>query len=373
MEKVQAVIIGAGAVGLAAAAELAGAGFEVVVAEKEDSFGRHTSSRNSEVIHAGMYYPPGSLRAGLCVEGLGLLYDFLGRHGIPFRKTGKLIVATCEAEMAVLARLLETGIRNGCRGLELVDPARARSFEPRLKCLGALLSPETGIFDTHAYMSRLEETARGHGAFLLYGHELTGVEAARGGYRLEFGNGESFEAAMMVNAAGLWSDRVAALAGLDVRRLGLALHYCKGHYFRLDDFEPGGCLVYPAPDPAGVSLGIHLVLDLAGKTRFGPDAGFVGEIDYRFDESRLDDFVRSIRRYLDVGTASLRPDDCGIRPKLQGPGEPFRDFYIAEESARSLPDLVNLVGIDSPGLTASLSIARRVRRLLEGPGAGGAR
>ncbi len=363
MEKIRTLVIGAGAVGLAIGRELAKRDPDLVVAEKENSFGKHTSSRNSEVIHAGHYYAPGSLKARLCVEGNTLLYDYLRDYSLPFQNTGKIIVATAPAEEDTLRSYLALGRQNGCEGLKLLSREEVISLEPRVKCVSGLQVPSTGIFDTHKFMHCLAAQIEEQGAFVVYGMEVTAIRREGQGYLVDFANGEQFHCGRVINSAGLWADRVAALAGLNIQTLDLEQHLCKGEYYKTTKLHGIKQLVYPVADPQGVFLGIHLTVNLNGEVRFGPNAWYVDQVEYKFDESYFQDFCASVNRYIDIEPADLMPDDTGIRPKLQGPGEGARDFYIREESDRGLPGFVNLIGIESPGLTASLAIAKYVDKL----------
>ena len=369
MSDVSLTIVGAGVVGLAVAARLAARFPDLVVLERHARHGQDTSSRNSEVIHAGMYYPTGSLKARLCVEGNRALYALCAKHGLPCRRLGKLIVATAQDELPALERLLEQGQRNGVE-LRLLTSARARAIEPNVPSLAALDSPDTGVLSAHALMDLFAQQARAHGATLQTRAELVGLERRSHDYELTLRTPEgteAFSSERVVNAAGLESDRVAALAGLGLDAASYRLHFCKGSYFVLPPARWGlvSRLIYPVP--GHVSLGTHAVLDVAGRLRFGPDVEYLphGTYDYRVDESRRAEFGASVRRLLPmVEDRELTPDLAGIRPKLQGPGQGFRDCVVAEESARGLPGLVNLIGIDSPGLTASPAIAAEVERLL---------
>jgi L-2-hydroxyglutarate oxidase LhgO len=363
-------IVGAGAVGLAVAARLASRFPELVLLERRERHGSETSSRNSEVIHAGIYYPAGSLKARLCVRGRALLYETCERRGVPHRRITKLIVARTAEEVGALEQLHALGLANGVP-LELVTRARCRELEPAVPAVAGLFSPTTGIVSAHGLMDALLAEARRHGALLQGRAELTGLERRDRDYRLTIrtpDGTESFTSERVVNAAGLESDAVAALAGIDVAQAGYRLHWWKGSYFALAGPKARlvSRLVYPVP--THVSLGVHVVLGLDGRLRFGPDADHLpGRTpDYSVDERKRPEFADAVRRLLPtVEDSDLTPDIAGIRPKLQGPGEGFRDFVIAEESARGLPGLVDLVGIDSPGLTSSLAIAEEVERLLE--------
>jgi L-2-hydroxyglutarate oxidase LhgO len=362
-------VVGAGVVGLAVAARLAARFPETIVLERRERHGTETSSRNSEVIHAGMYYPTGTLKARLCVRGNPLLYELCQRLEVPHRRTTKLIVATVPGETAELERLLALGRANGVP-LELVTQARCRELEPAVPAVAGLFSPTTGILSAHGLMDSYLQEARRHGALLQAQAELVGLERRDRDYRLTVRTPEgveSFTSERVVNAAGLESDTVAALAGIDVEAAGYRLHWWKGSYFALAGPKSRlvSRLVYPVP--THVSLGVHAVLGLDGRLRFGPDAEHLpGRTpDYVVSEAKRPAFAEAVRRLLPaVEDSELTPDIAGIRPKLQGPGDGFRDFVIAEETARGLPGLVDLVGIDSPGLTSAAAIAEEVDRLL---------
>lgn len=363
-------VVGGGVVGLAAAAALARRGRSVVLLERRAGFGRETTARSSEVIHAGIYYPEGSWKARLCVEGRERLYARCERLGLPHRRTGKWIVATRESEVAALEALARRGAANGAPDLRLVDAAELRRRAPRLRALAALESPATGIVDAAALCLSLAGEAEAHGALLALRTELVAIEPVAGGYRLatRAASGERADlvCAGVVNAAGLAADAVAALAGIDVDARGYRQHRCKGDYFALAPGAPPLALerlVYPVPSGAG--LGVHVTLDLGGRVRFGPDATFVDALDYRVDAAKAPAFGAALRRFLpELRDEWLAPDTSGIRPKLTGPGEAFRDFVVAEESDAGLPGFVDLVGIESPGLTAALAIGERVADLL---------
>ncbi|CAG0994216.1 2-hydroxyglutarate dehydrogenase [Myxococcaceae bacterium] len=367
--EVDVAVIGAGIVGLATAAAFARKRRSVLVVERHDAIARETTSRSSEVLHAGLYYPPGSSKARFCVAGRERIEERCARLGIPARRTGKLVVATDPAEVEVLERLRRIGTENGASGLEIIGAEAVASLEPSVRAVAALFSPATGIVDAHALSLSFLAEAEGAGALLALRSEVRGIEKIAGGYRLRVrdadGTVSSVVCAAVVNAAGLGSDRIAALAGLDVDACGYRLHPCKGDYFALAPGAPVRIsrLVYPVPAEAG--LGIHATLDLGGRIRFGPDARYVETASYEVDATRREAFAAAIRRYLpDLRDDWLSPDYAGIRPKLAGPGEGFRDFVVAEESARGLAGFVNLVGIESPGLTASAAIAEHVASLV---------
>jgi L-2-hydroxyglutarate oxidase LhgO len=366
---VDVAIVGAGAVGLACAAHLARAGRSVLLVERHASAGQETSSRHSGVIHAGLYYPPDSHKAQTCVEGRALLYARCERDRIPHRKLGKLIVATEDAQIARLEAIRARALDNGAGALRTLDAAQVREIEPRVRAVAALLSPETGIVDAHGLLDSYKAEASAHGAQIAWRTELQTLEHAGSAWQLHTrsADGEPFtiDATWLVNAAGLASDRVAEMAGLDVDALGLRLHPCKGDYFALAPHLGGIAqrLVYPVPSEAG--LGIHLTHDLGGKLLAGPDVEYVDRVRYDVDPQKAAKFGEALRRYLpEVRDEDLTPDYAGVRPKLQRPGEAFRDFVIEEASAHGAPGLVNLIGIESPGLTASEAIARRVAALV---------
>ena len=362
-------VIGAGVVGLSAAAALARRGRSVGVLERNDEIARQVTSRNSEVVHAGLYYPEGSVKARTCVAGRERLYERCRSHGIPHRRIGKIVVAASEAEVPALERIHALGRANGAGALALIDASAVRALEPAVAAHAALLSPETGIVDAHAYALSFLAEAESHGAQLVRRAELLGIAGEGGGYRLDArcdGDRQSIRAAAVVNAAGLDADRVAALAGLDVDALGYRIHPCKGDYFALAAGIPLELsrLVYPVP--SGPGLGVHATIDLGGRIRFGPDATFVeARDDHRVDPGKAAAFAAVVARYLPGFEASwLTPDFAGIRPRLAGPGEPFRDFVVSEEAAHGLPGFVNLLGIESPGLTAAAALAEEVAALL---------
>jgi L-2-hydroxyglutarate oxidase LhgO len=369
MERVDILIVGAGLVGLAVARELSGAGKEVVVVERNISFGQETSSRNSEVIHGGMYYPAGSLKAKLCVEGRRLIYGLCAQHSIAHRKTGKLIVATDKSEIAALEGLLRQGQVNGVEGLSFIEGIGINRLEPKVRGMAALYSRETGIIDSHRFMEYLLASAKEKGATISYGSEVTGIERDKEGYGVKVRNaGEEVEltASVVVNSAGLDSDNVAGLAGIDVFKEKYDLHYCKGQYFRVSPEKSRliSRLVYPVPKPAAGGLGIHATPDLAGSVRLGPDDSYLAgrEKDYSVDEKRKAEFCRSVSRFIPcLEEGDLTADTSGIRPKLQEEGGGFRDFVIRDEADKDLAGFINLIGIESPGLTASLAISALVK------------
>lgn len=370
MDEVEVVVIGAGVVGLACAATLASRGDEVLVIERHPRVGQETSSRNSGVIHAGLYYPPGSLKAQLCVEGRELLYARCARMGVAHRKVGKLVVATDAAERSKLEQLARVAEQNHAGAVRILERDEALAIEPRLKVEIALWSPETGIVDAHELMDSYRREAKDHDAEVLTYAELVAIERAKDSYDLVLEVGpnrerETLRARRVVNAAGLSAPQVAQLAGLDIDALGYRQHLCKGDYFSVRSAATRGLshLIYPLPVHAG--LGVHLTLDLQGQVRAGPDTTYIDEPVYDVDPDKRRLFGAAIRQYFPhVRDEDLEPDYAGLRPKLQGPGQPVRDFVIADSTAHGLPGFVQLLGIESPGLTASEAIARRVASAL---------
>lgn len=360
-ERLDCVVIGAGVVGLAAARALALAGRDVVVLEAGDTFGGGISSRNSEVIHAGMYYPAGSLKARLCVAGNKMLRQFAALHGVPFKMTGKLIVATDDAEAAQLTTILERGHANGVEALRALPAEEARALEPALNCTAALFSASTGVIDTHSLMLALLGEAEEHGAVVAFRSPVTGGHAAEDGVVLEIGGDEPsrFAARTIVIAAGLSSCAVARSLGLPAVP---ADALCKGNYFTLAGRMPFRHLVYPVPVAAG--LGVHYTLDLAGRGRFGPDVEWIEREDYTVDPARADSFYGAIRRYWPgLPDGALEPAYAGIRPKLHGPADPACDFMVQGPRDHGVPGVVALYGIESPGLTSCLALADLVREM----------
>ncbi|MBS0579477.1 MAG: NAD(P)/FAD-dependent oxidoreductase [Proteobacteria bacterium] len=366
-ERVECVVIGGGVVGLAVAVSLAGRGRAVLVLEAAGAVGTGVSARNSGVIHAGIYYPQGTLKARLCVAGRERLYRFCDTHGVEVGRCGKLIVATSEAQVARLAALQRAGHANGVGDLRLRDRGGALALEPDLHCMAALWSPATGILDTAAYLLALQgELERAGGHIALDAPVVSGDCGQGGPIRLKVGHDSAYdiEARVVINSAGLGAQRLArALRGLDPGSIP-PLHYAKGNYYGVDGRVPFRHLIYPIPEDAG--LGVHLTLDLGGRARFGPDVEWVNSIDYQVDPSGSGRFYAAIRRYWPgLRDGSLRPDYAGIRPKLSGPGEEAQDFMIQGPGDHGIGGLVNLYGIESPGLTASLAIGDYVADLVE--------
>jgi L-2-hydroxyglutarate oxidase LhgO len=365
VNEIECVVVGAGVVGLAAARALALAGYEVVVLERAPTIGFETSSRNSEVIHSGIYYPKDSLKARTCGDGRRRLYAYCHDHGVPHARLGKLIVASDEAELPALERIAAAARANGVDDVERLDTAAARRLEPEVACVAALLSPSTGIIDSHALMLAYEGEAEAAGATVVLRTPVTGGRVGAHGFVLDIGGGEpaSLHCRYMINAAGLHAPALArTLDGLPRETIPPA-YFCRGVYFTLSGKTPFRRLVYPVP-PAG-GLGVHITLDLAGQARFGPDVEWISGVDYSVDANRCAAFYAAIRRYWPgLRDGALQPGYAGVRPKISGPSEPVADFVVQGPAEHGVPGLVNLYGIESPGLTASLALADEVVRHL---------
>ncbi|WP_345796436.1 NAD(P)/FAD-dependent oxidoreductase [Castellaniella sp. MT123] len=363
-DTVDCLVIGAGVVGLAVARACAQAGLETLVAEAQDAIGTGTSSRNSEVIHAGIYYPQGSLKARLCVQGRPLLYDYCESHGVAYRRCGKLIVATHNSQIDTLRRIATSAAVNGVDDLCWLDRSQAQAREPELRCVAALESPSTGIIDSHGLMLALRGDLEQAGGLLALRSPVLGGQAQpRGepGILLRIGGGEPMEiiARHVINCAGLRAQTVAAsIHGLSPASIPTG-RYAKGNYYALSGKTPFTRLIYPVPEPGG--LGVHLTLDLGGQARFGPDVEWIDAIDYTVDPARADSFYTAIRRYWpDLPDGALHPGYAGIRPKLVVPAGQDADFVIQDATGYGVPGLINLYGIESPGLTSCLAIAQEV-------------
>jgi len=365
MEKVDCVVVGAGVVGLAVARRLALAGREVIVLEKEGAIGTETSSRNSEVIHAGIYYPTGSLKARSCVAGKHRLYRYLEERGIEHRRCGKLIVATREDQHPVLEEIQARAAANGVPDLELWSAGRAQALEPELACTAALWSPSTGIVDSHGLMLAYQGDAEDNGAFIAFHAPLERAEAQPEGILLEVGGEMPMQlmASVVVNSAGLHAPDLAhRIAGLPEAVLPRA-YYCKGNYYTLTGRTPFSRLIYPVPEAAG--LGVHVTIDIGGQCRFGPDVEWIEGIDYAVDPARAEVFYEAVRRYWPgLPDGALEPGYSGIRPKLGPPGTSAADFIVQGPAEHGVAGLVNLFGIESPGLTSSPYLADEVARAL---------
>ena len=372
LHEVDCIVIGAGVIGLAAARALARGGRDVIILEAERHFGMHTSSRNSEVIHAGIHYEPHSLKARLCVAGRDLLYRYCAERGIPHRRCGKFTVATTDSQLAALDHIEANARASGVFDLEWLEGSEARRAEPELHCIRALSSPSTGIIDSHVYMQSLLADAETSGATIAYDSKVTALRLASCGIEITT-NADSepvVRARSVINSAGLQADRVAASIEDFPSQFIPTLHFAKGSYFALAGASPFSRLVYPVPLPGG-HLGIHMTLDLGGAARFGPDSEWLpdskrAQSDYAVDPQRAGRFAEAIRQYWPGLTeARLYPAYAGIRPKVSGPGQPARDFYISGPKEHGVAGLVNLFGMESPGLTASLAIAHYIEGIAD--------
>lgn len=364
MDSVDCIVVGAGVVGLAIARRLGRAGREVVVVDAAPAIGTSTSSRNSEVIHAGIYYAAGSLMARHCVDGRRALYDYCRDHGVPHRRCGKLIVATTADERAALDGIKARAEANGVDDLAFLDGPEARALEPALQCNAALLSPSTGIIDSHAYMLSLRGEAEDAGAAFAFNAPVIGAEVRSGRIVVDVGGGApmTLGCALLVNAAGLQAPAVArCIDGMPIERIPPA-YFAKGNYFSCAARAPFTRLIYPVPEPGG--LGVHLTLDLGGQAKFGPDVEWVNEIDYTVDPARAARFYPAIRRYWPgLPDGALAPAFAGIRPKIVPPAVASQDFIIQGPQDHGVAGLINLFGIESPGLTSSLAIADHIAEI----------
>lgn len=364
-ERVDCIVIGAGVVGLAVARAIALTGREVIVLEKADTIGSETSSRHSEVIHAGIYYAQDSLKARFCVAGKKAMYDFCDDHGVAYNRCGKIIVATNEAQLPELERLKANAAANGVEDLEWMTPAQVTALEPAVFCVGALLSPSTGILDSHGYMLALQGDAEAAGAMIAFLTPVVGGQVMNDGIRIDCGGAApmSLTADIVINSAGLWAQSIAAsIAGVPAESVP-PTYYCKGNYYTLSGKPPFQRPIYPVPENAG--LGVHVTVDLGGQVRFGPDVEWVDSIDYDVDPARADKFYAAIRKYYPaLKDGAIQPGYSGIRPKIQAPDEAARDFVIQGPQDHGIRGLINLYGIESPGMTSSLAIAGFVQKLI---------
>ena len=370
MERIDIAIIGGGVIGLAVAASMAQEDRNIFIFEKNMSFGQETSSRNSEVIHSGIYYPEHSVKTLTCIKGNRMLYEICSRNNILCNKTGKLIVARDGSELDALEELFVQGEKNGLEGLRMLNAREVNEFEDNITTSGAIYLPMTGIIDSHSLMEYFLEKAKSRGADIVYNSEIVSIEKIRDGYRLEVsgsgGDSYSFTAGIVINCAGLNSDTVSRLAGINNDEY--TLHYCKGDYFRVGNKKNllVKHLIYPVVKPDDTSLGIHVTPDLAGEIRLGPDAEYLDsrDTDYNVDPDKKEYFYESVKPFLPfLDRDDLSADTSGIRPKLQGPDDGFRDFVIRHEIGAGLEGFINLIGIESPGLTASPVIAEMVREM----------
>ncbi len=363
-------IIGAGVIGLAISEKASERYSNVFLLEKHPTFGQETSSRNSEVIHAGIYYPQGSLKAKLCVEGKSLLYDYCRKYDVPYNNCGKLIVATNDKEISVIKGIKETARKNGV-DLILMQKDQIKEMEPGIFALEALFSPTTGIVDTHSLMKRFETNILINGGQIVYGSEVTGIRKIEMGYEITLLDADkknfTFTSGIVINSAGLTSDKISEMAG--IRDEKLKIRFCKGEYFRIKPPKNRLLkrLVYPVPLQNMEGIGIHVTIDMGGGVKLGPDVTYLESniYDYRVTPSKQEAFWISARKFLPfLEFDDLVPEMAGIRPKTQGPGEPIRDFYIMEESDRGCRGFINLIGMESPGLTSCIAIANYVLKLV---------
>ncbi len=365
MESVDITVVGAGVIGLAVAARLAREDRTVVILEKNPRHGQETSSRNSEVIHAGIYYVPGSLRATLCVRGREMIYEYCAANNIPCKKTGKMIVITRQEEEEGLEKLYRLGLRNGVSDLRIIDAEEARRLEPEISSRAAILSPSTGIFSADAFMDSLLKKAQSAGAMLFPSSPLEALSREKGGYVLSAAGQEPFLSRVVINCAGHGAPSVCSMAGIDVEKAGYAQKFIKGEYFRITARHTISRLIYPLPGE--ISLGTHLTPDLAGHIRVGPSAFEVPCLDYRIDESHRHAFGEAARLFLPaVRDEELMPDTAGVRPHLKSFEGPKPDFIIRHEADRGLEGFLTMVGMESPGLTSALAIAEVAEERLAG-------
>jgi len=364
-------IIGAGVIGLAIAEKVSEENKNVYLMEKHLAFGQETSSRNSEVIHAGIYYTKDSLKAKLCIEGKRLLYDYCRKFDVPFNNCGKLIVATTEEEIKVIEGIRQTAIKNGVDDLKVLEREQISDLEPNIFALKALFSPSTGIVDSHSLMKQFETNSVNNGCQIAYGSEVTEISRIKNGYKITILDADkklySFTTRIVINSAGLTSDKVSEMVGVNDKNLEIL--FCKGEYFRI--IPPKNRLitrlVYPVPHPNMEGIGIHVTIDMGGGVKLGPDVKYLESniYDYKLTVSKQEAFYRSAKKFLPfLEFDDIAPEMAGIRPKIQKPGELLKDFYIMEETGRGYPGFINLIGMESPGLTSSIAIAEYVADLI---------
>lgn len=364
-------IIGAGVVGLAIAEKVSEDRKNVFLIEKHTSFGQETSSRNSEVIHAGIYYTKDSLKARLCIEGKWLLYNYCKKFDVPYNNCGKLIVATSVEEIAIIEGIMQTAIKNGVNDLVEFGREQIAELEPNIFALKALFSPSTGIVDSHSLMKRYETNAINNGCQIVYGSEVIGINRIKNGYRIDLSDTDkrpySFTSGIVINSAGLTSDKSSEMVG--IKDDNLKILFCKGEYFRVNPPKNKLIkrLIYPVPHHNMEGIGIHVTIDMSGGVKLGPDVKYLESniYDYKLTASKQEAFYKSAKKFLPfLEYDDISPEMAGIRPKIQKPGEPLRDFYIMEESDRGYPGFINLIGMESPGLTSSIAIAKYVNGMI---------
>ena len=371
MMDAEITIIGAGVVGLAIAEKVSEEHSNVFLIEKHPSFGQETSSRNSEVIHAGIYYPKDSLKARLCVEGKRLLYEYCNKYDVPYNNCGKLIVATSEEEISVIEGIRQTATKNGVDDLVVLEREQIAEMEPNIFALKALFSPSTGIVDSHSLMKQYETNTINNGGQVVYGSEVTGIKRLKNGYEITLLDADkknySFTTRIVINSAGLTSDKVSEMAGMSDENLKIL--FCKGEYFRVNPPKNRLIkrLIYPVPHHNLEGIGIHVTIDMGGGVKLGPDVKYLESnvYDYKLTASKQEAFYKSAKKFLPfLEYDDIAPEMAGIRPKIQKPGEPVRDFYIMEESNKGCPGFINLIGMESPGLTSSIAIGKYVKGLI---------
>ncbi|MBF0484569.1 MAG: NAD(P)/FAD-dependent oxidoreductase [Candidatus Omnitrophica bacterium] len=370
MEKTNITIIGAGIIGLACAYELSKKHKDILIIEKNPFFGQETSSRNSEVIHAGLYYQPDSYKANLCIRGKDLLYALCASHNIPHKKVGKLLVAKTEDEIQRIEKTYNNAIKSGVEKLRFITKAELKQMEPDIEAEKAFFSPETGIIDTHALMKFYLDSSKNNGAEIIFNTQVIGINKTSTGYliKVQESSGDTFEFTTnaVINAAGFDSDKVAAMVGIEPDKHGYKIYYSKGQYFRIEHPKKFRITHLVYPPPSHTDLGIHVTPDLGGGLRLGPDAKYIDCVDYNLNVADKEIFYKSFRRYCPkLELDDLIPDTVGIRAKTQQKDDLFKDFVIEEESKKGFPNFINLIGIESPGVTASLAIAEQVRSLLQ--------
>ncbi len=363
------VIVGAGVVGLAIAVELASKSYEVCVFERNRTFGLETSSHNSEVIHSGIYHAGSTLKGKFCLEGKPMTYELCEKYQVGHRRIGKIIIAADAVEERELEHLYRQGTDNGLDDLQMLTRQDVKRLEPNVKAIAGLLSPSTGIIDSYGFARSFYGRAQAAGASFVFNSEVIGIDKIAGGYIVTVRDREGISSVatkVVINSAGLYADKIATMAGIDIDKADYRIHYCKGFYYCLSPRLscPVNRLVYPVPEQAG--LGIHITLSVDGRLRLGPNFRYVDTVDYSIDDIDKNDFYHAACRYIpSIEPEDLSPESSGIRPKLQGPGESFRDFVIRDEADKGLPGLIDLIGIESPGLTGSPSIAGYVADMLK--------
>ncbi|MCP4130492.1 MAG: NAD(P)/FAD-dependent oxidoreductase [bacterium] len=366
MEKVDIIIIGAGVVGLAIASKISDTHKNVALLEKNRAFGQEISSRNSEVIHAGIYYKKGTLKSRLCIEGNPLLYELCSQHNIPHRKTGKLIVAATDDEEKELINIYNHATSCGAPDLSMITKEEVQKKEPLINARAAISSGSTGIVDSHALMSYFEKNAKDNNCMIAYDNSVTAIDKVKGGFILTVNNDYKIFSRVVINSAGLYSDKIAKMTGIDIEAQGYKLYPCKGEYYCHTQKLDINTLIYPIPVKRNIGLGVHITIDMDNRIKFGPNTYYVNEIDYKIDDSRHEEFFNAAKKLLPfIEYDDIAPDMAGIRPKLQGPDDDPRDFVIKHENDIDLTGLINLVGIESPGLTSSIAIAEYVSNLVE--------